>query len=163
MSYVSNTAGFGTSATSQDRRSKSAFGAIVLQSLFAPLITNFSSCRRGFRVNMWGTSSPGDKLTGDFGNEPDATSISDRGLFRLLAEICHPAFSDFCNTICQQRTQWPRPIVRSDDGPCDVGPHSALAPQTRSLRRTRERNFGFKRGTSTDRQSCAPVTSFRTP
>src|SRR6266511_3469776 len=34
---------------------------------------------------MWGTSSPGDKLTGDFGNEPDATSISDRGLFRLLA------------------------------------------------------------------------------
>jgi hypothetical protein len=35
---------------------------------------------------LWGTSSPGDKLTGDFGNEPDATSISDRGLFRLLAE-----------------------------------------------------------------------------
>ena len=34
---------------------------------------------------MWGTSSPGDKLTGDFGNKPDATSISDRGLFRLLA------------------------------------------------------------------------------
>ena len=32
---------------------------------------------------MGGTSSRGDKLTGDFGNEPDATSISDRGLFRL--------------------------------------------------------------------------------
>ena len=31
---------------------------------------------------MW-VSSPGDKLTGDFGNEPDATSISDRGLFQL--------------------------------------------------------------------------------
>jgi hypothetical protein len=30
-----------------------------------------------------GASSPGDKLTGDFGNEP--TSISDRDLFRLLA------------------------------------------------------------------------------
>jgi hypothetical protein len=28
---------------------------------------------------MWGTSSPGDKLTGDFGDEPDATSISGRG------------------------------------------------------------------------------------
>src|SRR5512133_2930329 len=33
--------------------------------------------------------------------------------------------------MCQQRTQWPRLIVRSDDGPCDGGPHSALAPQTR--------------------------------
>ena len=39
---------------------------------------------------MWGASSPGDKPTGDFGNEPDATSISDRGLFRLLAENLSP-------------------------------------------------------------------------
>src|SRR3954466_14811152 len=39
---------------------------------------------------MWGTSSPGDKFTGDFGNEPDATSISDRGLFRLLAGNLSP-------------------------------------------------------------------------
>jgi hypothetical protein len=39
---------------------------------------------------MWGTSSPGDKLTGDFGNEPDATSISDRGLYRLLAGNLSP-------------------------------------------------------------------------
>ena len=39
---------------------------------------------------MWGTSSPSDKLTGDFGNEPDATSISDRGLFRLLAGNLSP-------------------------------------------------------------------------
>jgi hypothetical protein len=62
----------------------------VCKSLFAPLIVNFSSCRRGFRVNMWGTSSPGDKLTGDFGNKPDATSISDRGLFRLLAGNLSP-------------------------------------------------------------------------
>jgi hypothetical protein len=63
---------------------------LCCKSLFAPLIANFSSCRRGFRVNMWGTSSPGDKLTGDFGNEPDATSISDRGLFRLLAGNLSP-------------------------------------------------------------------------
>ena len=68
----------------------SAFGRLCCKSLFAPLIANFSSCRRGFRVNMWGTSSPGDKLTGDFGNEPDATSISDRGLFRLLAGNLSP-------------------------------------------------------------------------
>jgi hypothetical protein len=46
--------------------------------------------RSGFRVNMWGTSSPGDKLTGDFGNEPDTTLISDRGLFRLLAGNLSP-------------------------------------------------------------------------
>jgi hypothetical protein len=36
---------------------------------------------------MWGTSFPGDNPTGDFGNEPDATSISDPGLFRLLANV----------------------------------------------------------------------------
>src|SRR5712671_3845918 len=71
----------------------SACGRLCCKSLFAPLIANFLSCRRGFRVNMWGTSSPGDKLTGDFGDEPDATSISDRGLFGWR-EICHPAFSD---------------------------------------------------------------------
>src|SRR4249919_3698918 len=69
---------------------ESGHGRLCCKSLFAPLITNFSSCRRGFRVNMWGTSSPGDKLTGDFGNEPDATSISDRGLFRLLAGNLSP-------------------------------------------------------------------------
>src|SRR5258708_28179149 len=39
---------------------------------------------------MWGASSPGDKLTGDFGNRPDATSISDRGLFCLLAGNLSP-------------------------------------------------------------------------
>src|SRR6476620_1953115 len=70
--------------------SGAAMGRLCCKSLFAPLIANFSSCRRGFRVNMWGTSSPGDKLTGDFGNEPDATSISDRGLFRLLAGNLSP-------------------------------------------------------------------------
>src|SRR3954471_6341432 len=71
-------------------RCESAVGRLCCKSLFAPLIANFSSCRRGFRVNMWGASSPGDKLTGDFGNEPDATSISDRGLFRLLAGNLSP-------------------------------------------------------------------------
>ena len=39
---------------------------------------------------MWRTSSPSDKLTGDFGNEPDVTSISDRGLFRFLTENLSP-------------------------------------------------------------------------
>ena len=67
-----------------------ALGRLCCKSRFAPLIANSSSCRRGFRVNMGGTSSPGDQLTGDFGNEPDATSISDRGLFRPLAGNLSP-------------------------------------------------------------------------
>jgi hypothetical protein len=64
---------------------ESANGRFCCKSLFALLIKNSFGRRRDFRVNMWGTSSPGDKLTGDFGNEPDATSISDRGLFGPLA------------------------------------------------------------------------------
>ena len=51
---------------------------------------------------MWGTSSPGDKLTGDLANEPDATSISDRGLFCLLAGNLSPGVLDFCNKICHK-------------------------------------------------------------
>src|SRR4051812_45551166 len=47
-------------------------GPIVFKSRFAPLTKDFRGSRRGFRVNMWGTSSPGGELTGDFGNEPDA-------------------------------------------------------------------------------------------
>src|SRR6476620_4108843 len=68
----------------------SVVGRLCSESFFAPLTANFSSCRRSFRVNMRGTSSPGDKLTGDFGNEPDATAISDRGLFRLLVGNLSP-------------------------------------------------------------------------
>src|SRR6185436_7811763 len=60
------------------------------QKSFCTVHRKYFELRRGFRVNMWGTSSPGDKLTGDFGNEPDATSISDRDLFRLLAGNLSP-------------------------------------------------------------------------
>jgi hypothetical protein len=59
---------------------------LCCKSLFASLITKFTSCRRDFRINMWGTTSPGDELTGDFGNELEAISIGDGGLFRLLAD-----------------------------------------------------------------------------
>ena len=42
---------------------------------------------------MWGTASPGDELTGDFGNRLEAVSIGDRGLFRLLAgNLLHGIF-----------------------------------------------------------------------
>jgi hypothetical protein len=58
----------------------------MLQKSFAALFKNFPGCRRGFRVNMWGTSSHGDELTGNLANELDAISIDDRGLLRLFAE-----------------------------------------------------------------------------
>ena len=35
---------------------------------------------------MWGISSQGDELTGDFGKKPDAILIGDPGLSCLLAE-----------------------------------------------------------------------------
>src|SRR6266404_1673053 len=79
----------------------SPVGRLCFKSLFAPLIANFSSYRRGFRVNMWETSSPGDKLTGDFGNRSDATSINDRGLFRLLAGNLSPGV---CSAVASPRS-----------------------------------------------------------
>jgi len=66
-------------------RRMSVAGRFCCKSRYALLIKNFPGCRRGFRVNMWGTSSHGDELTGNFANEFDAISIDDRGLFRLLA------------------------------------------------------------------------------
>ena len=39
---------------------------------------------------MAGTSSPGDELTGGFGNELEAISIEDCGPFRVLAENLTP-------------------------------------------------------------------------
>src|ERR1700720_2155557 len=45
------------------------------KSLFVQVIANSSSRGCGFRVNMWGTSSPGDKLTGDLRNVIAGTPI----------------------------------------------------------------------------------------
>src|ERR1035437_10282012 len=67
--------------------SMSAKCRLCCKSLFASLVTKFPSCRRDFRINIWGITSPGDELTGDFGNELEAISIGDCGLFRLMARI----------------------------------------------------------------------------
>jgi hypothetical protein len=76
---------------------------ILLQSLFALVIKNSPGRRRDFRVKMWGTSSPDDKLTGDLGNVIGATSIGGRrsdfftarklapGSLRLLQQYRHKA------------------------------------------------------------------------
>jgi hypothetical protein len=55
------------------------------KSLFALVIKNSLGRRRDFRVKMWGTSSPDDKLTGDLGNVIEAMSIDGRGSDCLAA------------------------------------------------------------------------------
>jgi hypothetical protein len=62
----------------------------VAKVLIPLLIKNSLGCRCVFRINIWGTSSHSDELTGDFGNEPEAISIGDHGLSRLLAEKSSP-------------------------------------------------------------------------
>jgi hypothetical protein len=54
-------------------RSMTAYGRYCCKSLFALVIKNSSGCGRDFRVKMWGTSSPEDKLTGDLGNLIETT------------------------------------------------------------------------------------------
>jgi len=79
-----------------DRRSKSQRkGQIQQNSLLISLLAlslppsilcahrRLMSARRDFRVKMWGTSSPDDKLTGDLGNVIEAAQIGVRRSDRL--------------------------------------------------------------------------------
>jgi len=68
----------------------SAHGRYCCKSLFALVIKNSPGCRRDFRVKMWGTSSPDDKLTGDLGNVIEATQIGGRRSDRLMAGKLSP-------------------------------------------------------------------------
>ena len=60
------------------------------KSLFALVIKNSPGCRRDFRVKMWGTSSPDDKITGDLGNVIETTQIGGRRSDRLTAGKLSP-------------------------------------------------------------------------
>jgi hypothetical protein len=51
---------------------------ILLQKSFCLVIKISFGCTRDFRVKMWGTSLPEDKLAGDLGNVIGATSIRGR-------------------------------------------------------------------------------------
>jgi hypothetical protein len=42
------------------------------------MIKNFPGFRRDFRVKMWGTSAPDDKLADDLGNAIESTRIRGR-------------------------------------------------------------------------------------
>src|ERR1700738_5090217 len=57
---------------------QSANGRFCCKSLSALVIKISFGCTRDFRVKMWGTSSPEDKLTGDLGNVIEATSLGGR-------------------------------------------------------------------------------------
>src|SRR5258708_7892207 len=78
---ASNVTGFLVDATLQPACCKS---------LFALVIKNSPGCRRDFRVKMWGTSSPDDKLTGDLGNVIETTQIGGRRSDRLTAGNLSP-------------------------------------------------------------------------
>ena len=64
---------------------------LCCKSLFALVIEIFPGCRRDFRVKMWGTSSPDDKLTGDLGNVIESTKIGGRRSDRLMAGKLSPS------------------------------------------------------------------------
>ena len=57
---------------------RSPLGRFYCKSLFALVIKISFGCTREFRVKMWGTSSPEDKLAGDRGNVIEATSTGGR-------------------------------------------------------------------------------------
>ncbi|MFY9952371.1 hypothetical protein, partial [Bradyrhizobium sp.] len=50
----------------------------VAEVFFALVIKISFGCTRDFRVNVWATSLPYDKLAGDLGNVIEATSIRGR-------------------------------------------------------------------------------------
>src|SRR5262249_45327112 len=78
------------SGQTADPLAKSALCRYCCKSLFALVITIPPGCRRDFRVKMWGTSSPDDKLTGDLGNVIETTQIGGRRSDRLTAGNLSP-------------------------------------------------------------------------
>jgi hypothetical protein len=56
------------------QRTSPVLADFVAKVLFALAIKNSFGRRRDFRVKMWGTSSPEDKLAGDLGNVIEAIS-----------------------------------------------------------------------------------------
>jgi hypothetical protein len=69
---------------------ESGYGRFCCKSLFALVIKISFGCTRDFRVKMWGTSSPEDKLAGDLGNVIEATSTGGRRSDFFTAEKLAP-------------------------------------------------------------------------
>ena len=69
----------------------SACGRFCCKSPFALVIKIYFGCTGDFRVKMWGTSSPDDKLTDDLGNAIEGTRISGRRWIFLTVEKLAPS------------------------------------------------------------------------
>jgi hypothetical protein len=68
----------------------SGCGRFCCKSPFALVIKIYFGCTGDFRVKMWGTSSPDDKLTDDLRNAIEGTRISGRRWIFLTAEKLAP-------------------------------------------------------------------------
>jgi hypothetical protein len=91
LEYCSYRCRLVTAVVSDDTTARvTAVGRYCCKSLFALVIKNSPGCRRDFRVKMWGTSSPDDKLTGDLGNVIETTQIGGRRSDRLTAGNLSP-------------------------------------------------------------------------
>src|SRR6516164_2977879 len=60
------------------------------KSIFAQVTKNSPGCRRDFRVKIWGTSSPDDKLVSDLAKAAEATKVAARRSDRLTEEKLSP-------------------------------------------------------------------------
>jgi hypothetical protein len=69
---------------------EAAYGRLCCKSRFALMVKNSAGYRRGFRVKMWGASSPHVKLTCDLANVSDAIRIGDCFPFRNFAKNQSP-------------------------------------------------------------------------
>jgi hypothetical protein len=102
----------------------SALGRYCCKSLFALLIKNSPGCRRDFRVKMWGTSSPDDKLTGDLGSVIETAQSGGRRLVRVMAGKSSPGKFWTFTTVsaisghmhCSKQHNAPLAIRRHDRG-----------------------------------------------
>jgi hypothetical protein len=68
------------------------------KTLFCAVDENFRAVGRDFRVKMWGTSSPDDKLAGDLRKAIAASEIRGCRLNPVMARKLGSAISEFCNT-----------------------------------------------------------------
>src|SRR5262249_26111476 len=69
---------------------RSGIGRFCCKSLFALLIKNSKGHGRDVRVNMWGASSPDDKLVSDLAKATEAIKIAARRSDRLMAGKLSP-------------------------------------------------------------------------
>src|SRR5262245_36627807 len=105
-------------------------GRFCCKSRFALVTENSAGRGRGFRVKMRGTSSPRDKLTGDFGNAIEVIRICDYFPFGLFAKNLWP-----CNFRVLQQN---RPIADSCTAANGVREYAPPHLITSSARNKRE-------------------------